>query len=88
MAEVLTQLAFFKPSPKDIKKHIEVVLSLHSPVLNLSNLVNLNLPNTWHCAIMTNTKHHLSPPVLGQSLIDRDYLERDINNPNTYKYLA
>ena len=45
VGEVLTQLAFFKPDPKHIKKRIE-------------------------------------------ALIDRDYLERDTNNSNTYKYLA
>jgi cullin 1 len=45
IAEVLSQLAFFKPDPKVIKKRIE-------------------------------------------SLIDREYLERDPDNPNTYRYLA
>ncbi len=44
-AEVLAQLAFFKPDPKSVKKRIE-------------------------------------------SLIDREYLERDADNANTYKYLA
>lgn len=45
LAEVLAQLAFFRPDPKLIKKRIE-------------------------------------------SLIDREYLERDPDNPNTYRYLA
>lgn len=45
VAEVLTQLAFFSPTPKVIKKRIE-------------------------------------------ALIDREYLERDAENTNTYKYLA
>jgi cullin 1 len=45
ISEVLTQLSFFKPVPKVIKKRIE-------------------------------------------ALIDRDYLERDANNPTIYKYLA
>jgi cullin 1 len=45
IAEVLTQLAFFRPDPKIIKRRIE-------------------------------------------ALIDRDYLERDADNSNTYKYLA
>jgi len=45
VAEVLSQLSFFRPDPKLIKKRIE-------------------------------------------SLIDRDYLERDADNPNTYKYMA
>jgi cullin 1 len=45
IAEVLTQLAFFRPDPKIIKRRIE-------------------------------------------ALIDRDYLERDTDNSNTYKYLA
>lgn len=45
VAEVLSQLAFFKPDPKVIKKRIE-------------------------------------------ALIDREYLERDPDNPNTYKYMA
>ena len=44
-AEVLSQLAFFKPNPKIIKRRIE-------------------------------------------ALIDREYLERDPDVPNTYKYLA
>lgn len=45
LAEVLSQLAFFKPNPKVIKRRIE-------------------------------------------ALIDREYLERDPDTPNTYKYLA
>jgi len=45
VAEVLAQLAFFRPEGKVVKKQIE-------------------------------------------SLIDREYLERDTENPNTYKYLA
>lgn len=45
LAEVLAQLAFFKPDPKVIKQRIE-------------------------------------------ALIDRDYLERDPENPSTYRYLA
>jgi cullin 1 len=45
VAEVLAQLAFFKPNPKVIKRRIE-------------------------------------------ALIDREYLERDPDTPNTYKYLA
>ena len=45
VAEVLTQLAFFRPDPKLIKRKIE-------------------------------------------SLIDRDYLERDPESNNTYRYLA
>jgi cullin 1 len=45
VAEVLAQLAFFRPDGKVVKKQIE-------------------------------------------SLIDREYLERDAENPNTYKYLA
>ena len=45
LAEVLSQLAFFKPNPKVIKRRIE-------------------------------------------ALIDREYLERDPDVPNTYKYLA
>eukprot|EP01038_Epipyxis_sp_PR26KG_P011634 gene11634-15584_t len=45
VAEVLTQLAFFKPDPKLIKRRIE-------------------------------------------ALIDREYLERDPDNANTYRYLA
>jgi len=44
-ADVLSQLAFFKPNPRVIKKRIE-------------------------------------------SLIEREYLERDPQNPNVYKYLA
>ena len=45
VAEVLAQLAFFRPNPKVIKRRIE-------------------------------------------ALIDREYLERDPDTPNTYKYLA
>lgn len=45
VAEVMSQLAFFKPDPKLIKRRIE-------------------------------------------SLIDREYLERDAENANTYRYLA
>jgi cullin 1 len=45
VAEVLAQLAFFRPEGKVVKKQIE-------------------------------------------ALIDREYLERDSENPNTYKYLA
>lgn len=45
LAEVLTQLAFFRPDPKVIKRRIE-------------------------------------------ALIDREYLERDADNPYIYKYLA
>ena len=45
VAEVLTQLSFFRPDPKVIKRRIE-------------------------------------------ALIDREYLERDAENQNTYKYLA
>jgi len=45
LAEVLSQLSFFKPNPKVIKRRIE-------------------------------------------ALIDREYLERDPDVPNTYKYLA
>jgi hypothetical protein len=45
VAEVLSQLAFFRPDPKVIKRRIE-------------------------------------------GLIDREYLERDQNNQNTYKYMA
>ncbi|WP_287063974.1 hypothetical protein [Pantoea sp.] len=45
LAEVLSQLAFFKPDPRAVKKHIE-------------------------------------------SLIEREFLERDPDNPSTYKYLA
>jgi cullin 1 len=45
VAEVLAQLAFFRPEGKVVKRQIE-------------------------------------------SLIDREYLERDTENPNTYKYLA
>lgn len=45
VAEVFSQLAFFKPNPKVIKRRIE-------------------------------------------SLIDREYLERDPDTPNTYRYLA
>lgn len=45
VAEVLSQLAFFRPDPKLIKRRIE-------------------------------------------ALIDREYLERDSENNNTYKYLA
>jgi cullin 1 len=42
VAEVLSQLAFFKPEPKVVKRHVE-------------------------------------------ALIDREYLERDVDSPNTYK---
>ena len=45
LAEVLSQLAFFRPNPKVIKRRIE-------------------------------------------ALIDREYLERDPDQPNTYRYLA
>jgi len=45
LAEVLSQLAFFRPNPKIIKRRIE-------------------------------------------ALIDREYLERDPDTPNTYRYLA
>lgn len=45
VAEVLSQLSFFRPDPKVIKRRIE-------------------------------------------ALIDREYLERDTDNPNTYKYMA
>jgi cullin 1 len=45
IGEVLTQLSFFRPQPKVIKRRIE-------------------------------------------ALIDRDYLERDADNSNVYKYLA
>ncbi len=45
VAEVLAQLAFFKPEARVIKKRIE-------------------------------------------GLIDREYLERDPDNPSTYRYLA
>jgi cullin 1 len=45
LAEVLSQLAFFRPNPKVIKRRIE-------------------------------------------ALIDREYLERDPDSPNTYRYLA
>jgi cullin 1 len=45
VAEVLTQLSFFRPDPKVIKRRIE-------------------------------------------ALIDREYLERDAENSNNYRYLA
>lgn len=45
VGEVLTQLAFFKPDPKVVKRRIE-------------------------------------------ALIDREYLERDPDQPNVYRYLA
>ena len=45
IGDVLGQMAFFKPDPRDVKKHIE-------------------------------------------SLIDREFLERDMESPSIYKYLA
>jgi cullin 1 len=75
IAEVLTQLSFFRPDVKVSARTFFTSLSLTS--LSLTSLSDI-CPSL----VSQKVKRHV------EALIEREYLERDENNRDIYKYLA
>jgi cullin 1 len=74
IAEVLTQLSFFRP---DVKVS---ALTFFTSLSDLS--LSLCLSDICPSLVSQKVKRHV------EALIEREYLERDENNRDIYKYLA
>ncbi len=58
-------------------------ISMDSTFNHLTTAVNKNVPYCrWYCFCITDLKKRI------ESLIDRDYIERDKDNSNQYIYVA
>ena len=89
VAEVLTQLVFFRPDPKVTSHHIilhqeheqmKTDTPCRSPI-SFTAPAPLNILSIFPCLMQVIKKRI-------EALIDREYLERDTENSSTYRYLA
>ena len=84
--EASTQLMrHFKPDPKQVRPDTFTCFLTHSPTHLLT------CSRTYSLAYLLTHSRTYSPAQIKkriEDLIAREYLERDANNPNLYKYLA
>lgn len=83
--EASTQLMrHFKPDPKQVRPYTFTCFLTHSP----THLLTYSRTSLTHSLTHSRTYSPAQIKKRIEDLIAREYLERDANNPNLYKYLA